>query len=198
MKTFRIALWALVGVVAVMVGVLALQSTRHGAPEFAGAGEAAIGGPFTLVDQRGRTVTREDLIGTPHALFFGYTHCPDVCPTTLWEMAAHMKRLGERADDMKVVFVTVDPARDTPEALAAYVSNFDERMLALSGSREAVDEAVRNYRAFYKIHEPDEQGDILVDHTASVYLFDASGAFRGTIAYGEAPDTAFAKLERLV
>ena len=196
MRAARIVLWALVAVVAVGLGALAFQAARG--PD-AGASltrVADIGGPFALVNQRGETVTRDDLLGRPHAVFFGYTFCPDVCPTTLYEMSQHMAALGDEAPE--VVFVSVDPERDTPEVLSKYVGYFDERILALTGSREAVDEAVRAYRAYYKIHEPDEDGDVLIDHTASVYLFGADGAFEGTIAYGEAADTARAKLERLV
>ena len=195
MKAIRIGLWALVALVAVGVGALAFQATtRHGAPGLTAV--ADIGGPFTLTDQRGETVTRDDLLGRPHAVFFGYTFCPDVCPTTLYEMSQHMAAMGD--DAPAVVFVTVDPERDTPEALATYVGYFDERIVALTGSRAAIDETVRAYRAYYKIHPEDEHGDVLIDHTASVYLFGPDGAFEGTIAYGEDPDVARAKLERLV
>ena len=195
MKAIRIVLWALVGLVAAGLGAVTFQTSRGGS---AVAVVADIGGPFDLVDQRGERVTREDILGKPHAVFFGYTYCPDVCPTTLWEMSQHVAALGERSDDLRVVFVSVDVERDTPEALAEYVGAFDPRILALTGTRENVDEAVRAYRAYYKIHPEDEQGDVLIDHTASVYLFDAEGNFEGTIAYQESPDTARAKLERLV
>ena len=195
MKTIRIALWSIVALVAVALGALTFQATRG--PQ-AVTGVADIGGPFTLVNQRGETVTRDDLIGHPHALFFGYTFCPDVCPTTLWELSQHMAALGDEADDLKVVFVSVDPERDTPEALARYISAFDERIIGLTGTREAIDETVNAYRAYYKIHPRDEQGDILIDHTATTYLFDEDGGFAGTIAYQESADTAKAKLKRLV
>ena len=195
MKTIRIALWAVVALVAVAVGALAFQTARG--PQ-AVAGIADIGGPFTLTNQHGETVTRDDLIGSPHVVFFGYTYCPDVCPTTLWELSQYMAALGEKADDLKVVFVSVDPDRDTPDALSDYIAAFDDRIIGLTGSREAIDEAVNAYRAYYKIHPEDEHGDVLIDHTATTYLFDETGAFTGTIAYQERADTARAKLERLV
>lgn len=198
MRAFRIALWALVAVVAVMVGVLSFRTMAPEGSTVAGLATPDIGGPFELVGSDGATVTRDDLLGKPHALFFGYTHCPDVCPTTVWELTEHVKKLGRDADDLRLVFVSVDPERDTPEVLGEYVSAFDPRIVGLTGSREAIDEAVRVHRAYYRIHPPDEHGDILVDHTASVFLFDADGAFRGTIAYGEAPGTALEKLRRLV
>ena len=198
MRTFRIALWALVAVVAVMVGVLSFRAMAPEGSTVAGFATPEIGGPFELVGTDGRTVTRDDLLGRPHVLFFGYTHCPDVCPTTVWELSEHLKKLGPAGDGLRLVFVSVDPERDTPEVLGEYVSAFDPRIVGLTGSREAVDEAVRVHRAQYRIHPPDEHGDILVDHTASVFLFDADGAFRGTIAYGEPAATAFEKLRRLV
>lgn len=195
MKIIRIALWAVVTLVAVGVGALAFQATREPGGMTV---TADIGGPFTLTDQHGETVTQADLIGSPHAVFFGYTYCPDVCPTTLWELSTYMAALGEKADDLKVVFVSVDPERDTPEALGDYISAFDDRIIGLTGSREAIDETVRAYRAYYKIHPEDDEGDVLIDHTATTYLFDEAGRFTGTIAYGEAAETARAKLERLV
>ena len=196
MKALRTALWALVAVVAVGLGALAYQTTDRGSDAPLVNAVADIGGPFTLTNQHGETVTRDDLLGRPHAVFFGYTFCPDVCPTTLYEMSQHIGAMGENAPD--VVFVSVDPERDTPEVLREYLDHFDERILALTGERTEVDEAVQAYRAYYKIHEPDEYGTVLIDHTASVYLFGADGTFAGTIAYGENPETARAKLDRLV
>lgn len=198
MKAFRIGLWTLTGVVALALAFVTVTGFRGPSQVVETFGTADIGGPFALVNTQGETVTRDDLIGKPHAVFFGYTYCPDVCPTTMWELGSYMQAMGERADDMEVVFVSVDPERDTPDALREYVSAFDPRITALTGSRESIDEMVRNYRAYYKIHEPDENGDVLIDHTANVFLFDADGGFAGTIAYQENPQTALAKLERLV
>ena len=195
MKIVRIALWVLVGVAIVGVGGLYLSKGRD-TPLIASVTE--IGGPFRLVDTQGRAVSRDDLLGRPHAIFFGYTHCPDVCPTTLWEMTQHLRELGEDGDKLRVVFVTVDPERDTQQVMQQYLSAFDKRILGLTGSREAVDEAVKAYRAFYKVHPPDEDGDVLVDHTADVYLFDAKGNLRSTISYGEDPEAARAKIRRLI
>ena len=197
MRTIRIALWSVVGLVAAMLLAVGVGVAR--APEATITNAVAdIGGPFTLIDQNGKTVTRDDLLGTPHAVFFGYTFCPDVCPTTMWEMGEWVKRLEkEGKGPVTPVFVSVDPERDTPEVLADYVSAFDRRIVALTGTREAVDEAVSAFRAHYTINAPDERGDVLIDHTASVLLFDAAGRFRGTIAYGEDPDVAFQKLGNL-
>ena len=197
MKTFRIVLWAVVALAAVGLGALGYQMTRQNAA--VGTAEAPeLGGPFTLVGTDGRTVTRADILGRPHAIFFGYTLCPDVCPTTMYEMGQHLERLGPKGDELEVVFVSVDSERDTPDLVGDYIGAFDERIVGLTGSREAVDEAVRAYRAYYKINPPDAAGNVLIDHTASVLLFDADGRFVGTIAYGEDLETAYLKLERLV
>lgn len=193
MKAIRIALWALTALAALGLGALTYRTLND--PQ---ASVAEIGGPFTLTATNGETVTRDDILGRPHAVFFGYTLCPDVCPTSMYEMGRHMDRLGDRAEDLGVVFITVDPERDTPDLLNDYLSAFDERIIGLTGDRDAVDEAVRNYRAYYKIHDPDENGVVLVDHTASILLFDETGRFTGTIAYGEDLDVAYQKLERLI
>ena len=158
---------------------------------------AQIGGPFRLVDQTGRTVTEADLKGHPTALFFGYTHCPDACPTTLSELTELMRKLGPAADRLAVVFVTVDPERDTPEVLADYAKAFDPRFRLLTGTPEQIAQVLRDYRV-YAQKVKDENGNTLFNHTASVYLLDAQGRFVGTLAYQEQEDTALAKLRRLL
>ncbi|MEM6848933.1 MAG: SCO family protein [Pseudomonadota bacterium] len=159
---------------------------------------ADIGGPFTLTDTSGATVTYDDLKGRPHAVFFGYTFCPDVCPTTLFEMSNYLVGLGDQAEDLGVYFISVDPKNDTAERLDMYISAFDPRIVGLTGPREAIDEAVREYRIYYKVHPEDENGFQLIDHSAHVLLFDENAHFRGQIAYGEDPKVALAKLENLV
>ena len=198
MNALRTTLWALVALAAAGLGFLTYQMVRENAAVGTAEGPE-LGGPFTLVGTDGETVTQNDILGRPHALFFGYTLCPDVCPTTLYEMSRHMARLDEEHPeaDLEVVFVSVDPARDTPDLIGDYLAAFDDRIIGLTGSREAVDGVVAAYRAYYKINPPDENGNVLVDHTASVFLFDAEGRFSGTIAYGEDLETAYAKLERL-
>ncbi|MEM7694004.1 MAG: SCO family protein [Pseudomonadota bacterium] len=158
---------------------------------------AKIGGPFTLVGTKGQPVTRADILGRPHAVFFGYTFCPDICPTTLFEMSGHLEALGAAGDRLDVYFISVDGTRDTPAHLGRYVSAFDPRIAALTGTKAQIDEAVAAYRVRYKIHPPNERGHYLIDHTATVLLFDENGAFQGTIGYGEDVAVARAKLKRL-
>lgn len=157
----------------------------------------AFGTPFELVNQDGEAVTEEAFQGSPTALFFGFTHCPDVCPTTLFEMQGWLEELGSDADDLQVYFVTVDPERDTPEVMKAYVGNFSDRIQALTGEPDNVEEMVKGFRIFSRKVEL-EDGDYTMDHTASVMLLDSKGDFFGTIAYEENPETALAKLRRLI
>src|SRR5207248_9646949 len=137
---------------------------------------AAIGGPFTLTDQNGRTVTDQDFKGRPFLVFFGFTHCPDICPTTLFEVSEIMRNLGPDGDRMRAIFVTVDPERDTPAALKEYLSSFDPRLSGLTGDSDAIAAVARSYRAFYR-KVPLEQGGYTMDHTAIVYLMDKQGRF---------------------
>lgn len=195
MKIVRLATWALILVLLAATGWVIWSGQRAG--ETLDSGVPAIGGPFTLVNTAGETVTEKIFEGAPHAIFFGFTHCPDVCPTTLGEMTLMMQELGPDADKLKVAFVSVDPERDTPAFLKDYLSAFDARFIGLTGTDEQVADAVAKYR-IYRRKVPTEGGDYTMDHTASVFLFDASGAFKGTISYGEPQADALAKLKRLV
>jgi protein SCO1/2 len=163
---------------------------------FAPAG-AGIGGPFTLTDPQGRRVTEANLAGKPFAIFFGYTHCPDVCPTTLSDMTDWLKALGSDADRLRMVFVTVDPARDTPATLADYMKAFDPRILALTGSEDDVSKTLLAYRVYAKKVEV-KGSDYAMDHTAAVYLMDNAGKLHTLIGFGEKPDAALAKVKELI
>ena len=137
---------------------------------------AAIGGPFTLTDQNGRTVTDQDFKGRPFLVFFGFTHCPDVCPTTLFEVSEILRTLGPDADRVRAVFITVDPERDTPEVMKDYLSSFDSRLYGLTGDPAAVAAVAKAYRVYFK-KVPLDQGGYTMDHTAIVYLMDKNGRF---------------------
>jgi protein SCO1/2 len=158
---------------------------------------APIGGAFSLTDQSGAPFSNGDLLGKPYAIFFGYTHCPDVCPTTLFELSRALAKLGPDAERLRVVFVTVDPARDTPDFLKEYLTAFDRRIVALTGSDKEIAEAAKTFRIFYQ-KVAAEDGDYTMDHSASVILMDAAGSFVGTISYGEDSEKMLAKLRRLL
>jgi protein SCO1 len=158
---------------------------------------ASIGGPFALIEADGKAFSNADLAGKPYAIFFGYTHCPDVCPTTLFEMSQALAKLGPDAERVNMVFVSVDPARDTPEFLEEYLTAFDARIVGLTGTEETIANAAKAFHVFYQ-KVPADNGDYTMDHSATVILMDAAGKFVGTISYGEDTDQMLAKLRRLI
>ena len=154
-----------------------------------------------LVDQNGQPITEEAFRGKPTALFFGFTHCPEVCPTTLFELDGWLKQVDPNATGLQAYFVTVDPERDTPEILGRYISNVTDRITGIAGDPAKIAEVVKGFRVYAKkipLDEAQPDGDYTMDHTASIFLLDADGRFKGTIAYGENPDTAIKKLENLM
>jgi protein SCO1 len=194
MQRLRYVLWALV-VVAVAVG--ALISMRQPLSEEQLADKVIIGGPFSMTSHLGQTVTEKDYLGQPMAMFFGFTNCPDICPTTLLRMTDLMVKLGPDADKLQVVLVSVDPERDTPEILKSYLEQFDPRFSALTGAPEQLAAFAKNYRFVYK-KVPLSDGNYTMDHSAGVYLYDAKGAFVGTLDPHEDEKIALGKLSRLV
>ena len=200
MRAIRWIAWILVVLVAgATIGVLVSNDVRDTVLGTSGNGTgiANIGGPFQLTDHTGKTVTEKDFLGKPTAMFFGFTHCPDVCPTTLYEMTTWLEELGDDADKLNIAFVTVDPERDTPDLMADYISAFDPHISALTGTPEQVEKIVKAYKVYRRKVEQ-EDGEYTMDHTATIYLMDADGQFTGTIAYGEAEDIVMEKLKRLV
>lgn len=156
---------------------------------------SAIGGAFQLVDQDGKRVTDQDLKGKPTLIFFGYTHCPDVCPTTLFEVSEVLRALGPDAGRAGAYFITVDPERDTPAAMKDYLSSFDPHLNALTGDRPAIDVAEKAYRVYAK-KVPTDSGDYTMDHTALVYLMDKQGRFVAPFSLKRSPEEAAAELRR--
>ncbi len=141
-------------------------------------GKAAIGGPFELVDHNGRTVSHKNYRGEFLLVFFGFTYCPDVCPAALQLVSAAMEKLGPKAKRLRPLFITVDPERDTPEQLKLYLSNFDPRIVGLTGSASQVDAAAKAYRAYYrKVKDPTVTGEYTMDHSAFLYLMNPDGEF---------------------
>ncbi|MGD0421022.1 MAG: SCO family protein [Xanthobacteraceae bacterium] len=156
---------------------------------------AAVGGPFHLEDQNGKPVSDQDLKGQPFLVFFGYTHCPDICPTTLFEISEVIKKLGNDAGRTGAIFITVDPERDTPAALKDYLSNFDPHLRGLTGDPAAVAAAIKAYRVYAK-KVPLKDGDYTMDHTAVVYLMDKDGHFVAPFNLKQTPEAAAEQLRR--
>ncbi|WP_293548992.1 SCO family protein [Parvibaculum sp.] len=160
-----------------------------------GSGRALIGGPFTLTDQSGKTVTDADFKGKYMLVYFGFTFCPDVCPTELQVMAGAMEKLGDKAEKVQPVFVTVDPERDTPEALAKYVKQFDPRLIGLTGTPAQIAQVAKEYRVFYeKVKDDDGSGDYTMDHSSVVYLMGPDGGFLSFFPPATSPDQMAEKI----
>jgi protein SCO1/2 len=162
----------LAGLAVFLVAILVVS----GMSPTPGRGTVAIGGPFQLVDQNGRPFTDQDMKGKPYLVFFGYTHCPDICPTTLFDMSQLMHKLGPDADRVGALFITVDPERDTTAVLKDYMASFDPHLRGLTGAPPAIDQAIKDYRVYAK-KVPLQGSDYTMDHTALVYLMDKNGHF---------------------
>jgi protein SCO1/2 len=194
-KTSRIALVLgafLAGLVLFLTAILLVTGY---APSPVGQAVAGVGGPFQLTDQSGKAVTDADMKGKPFLVFFGFTHCPDICPTTLFDMSQLMKELGPDADRTGALFITVDPNRDTPKVMKDYLSNFDPHVRGLTGDPAAINAAIRAYRVYAK-KVPLENGDYTMDHTALVYLMDKNGRFVAPFDVSRTPAAEAADLRR--
>ncbi|MBB4372165.1 protein SCO1/2 [Bradyrhizobium sp. cir1] len=156
---------------------------------------AAVGGPFQLTDQNGKAVTDKSLKGKPTLIFFGYTHCPDVCPTSLFEISEVLRALGKDADKVNAVFISVDPERDTPATMKDYLSSFDPHLEGLSGDPAETAKVITSYRVYAK-KVPTKDGDYTMDHTALIYLMDRDGRFVSPFNLKRTPEEAAADLKR--
>ena len=161
------------------------------------SGQALIGGPFELVGEGGKTVTDKDFLGRHMLVFFGFTNCPDICPAELQIMSAALDYLASKADRVVPVFITVDPERDTPDLITAYVENFGPTFVGLTGSPEAIAKAAKAYRVTYQKFEDEGASDSYsVDHSALVYLMGPDGKFVTHFPYGTSPEKMAEKLRR--
>jgi len=156
---------------------------------------AAIGGPFQLTDQAGQTVTEKALQGRPTLIFFGFTHCPDVCPTALFEISEVLQAMGGDADRVNAYFVSVDPERDTPATMKDYLSSFDPHLKGLTGSPEAIAKVLSSYRVYAR-KVPLKDGDYTMDHTALIYLMGKDGKFVSPFNLKRTPQEAATDLKR--
>jgi protein SCO1 len=156
-----------------------------------------IGGPFRLVDQNGKRVSDTDLRGKWLLVYFGYTHCPDACPTALNNIALTFRDLGGLRNEIRPVFITIDPLRDTPPVMKAYVASFDAPILALTGSAAAVAQAAKAYRVYYEKHE-EAGGDYSLDHTSLIYVMDPNGRFAASLDSEETPAQMEERLKQLL
>jgi protein SCO1/2 len=193
-RTARVllVLAAFVGGLVLFSAVIFIATGRSPAPL---ALQSAVGGPFKLTDQNDKPITDQDLKGHPFLVFFGFTHCPDICPTTLFEVSEIFRTLGPRAKDLRALFVTVDPERDTPAVLKDYLSSFDPRVIGATGDPAAIAAVEKSYRVYAK-KVPLDGGNYTMDHTALVYLMDKAGHFVAPFNMKRRPQEAAADLER--
>ena len=177
-----------------LLGIALNQGPKGAAGTVLGS---AIGGPFHLVDQNGKPFTDADLKGKWHLVFFGYTHCPDTCPTTLNELSLALDKLGQRRDEVGVVLISIDPERDTPDVLKAYVASFDAPITGLTGTPDEVKQAAADYHVYYAKHAL-PGGGYDMDHSAVIYVMDPQGRFTATFTPDSTADTVATRLQKLL
>ncbi|WP_454817844.1 SCO family protein [Labrys neptuniae] len=203
LKVIRVAAWSAIAVAALLLGANALLpdawkgEPKQSALEKPVIDMAAVGGPFRLTSHKGEVIDNARLAGKPYLAFFGFTHCPDVCPTTLSDLTELMSALGPAAGAFNVLFITVDPERDSQGLLAQYMTSFDERILALRGSRAETDAVVKAFAAYAR-KVPIEGGEYSMDHTAGVYVMGADGKFASMLDMHEPRETKLQKLRRII
>jgi protein SCO1 len=198
-KTVLLTLAGLVS--GALIALFSFGGGSHGpgAPVVTTTGQALIGGPFTLTDHTGRRVTEKDYAGQYMLVFFGFTHCPDICPSSLQVLSAALDKLGAKADKVTPLFITIDAERDTPEKLNAYVSSFHPRLTGLSGSEEEVAAAAKAYRIYAnKVTDEQSPGSYSYDHSTIFYLMDPSGAFVAPIPHTTDVEDMRAALDKAI
>lgn len=195
LRRFRIVLWSstiMLGLLAAGLIILRLQAEPE--PQVTYQGEADIRSDFSLVDHTGKAVTHQDYAGRWQLVFFGFTYCPDICPTTLAYMGSVLDLLGEEADRVAPLFVTVDPLRDTPEVLSDYVAAFHPRLTGLTGSEEQVAAAAEAFKVYYERLEDESAPDgYLMAHSGHIYLMRPDGSFEAVFLEGDQPPEALAE-----
>jgi protein SCO1/2 len=196
--TFLVLATVFAGVLVLVAGVLIALAFRDQGKGAAGSPlAAAIGGPFSLVDQNDKPFTDADLKGKWQLVFFGYTHCPDVCPTTLNDLSLALDQLGDKKSQVGIVFISVDPERDTPAVLKSYVGSFGGPVEALTGSPDAVAQAAKDYKVYYAKH-PRGDGGYDMDHSALIYIMDPQGRFTATFTPDDQPQKMAERLKKLL
>lgn len=194
MRQVRILLWIAVALALIAAGYLLLKRPEQLSPTGQPIELSSIGGPFTLVGSDGQPFSSAKLNGKPYAIFFGFTHCPDVCPTTLARLVKHRQQLGAGEQPFEILFVTIDPERDGPSEVGKYAELFNSPIVGLTGSPAQIGQVKKQFGIFSeKVEQPG--GDYTVNHTSTVLLFDRGGKFSGTIAPEEQDDAALAKLK---
>jgi protein SCO1/2 len=180
------------GTLLIATGIIFGQFIKHSSePD-----PIPIGGAFELVDQEGHSVTDKTFLGRPSVISFGYTSCPDVCPTTLMDLSNWLRALGSHADKLNVLFISIDPERDTPSHLREFLSSFDPRIRRLTGTKEQIAAVAREFRVYYKRVE-ESDGTYAMDHTGAIYLMDKTGQFVASLSFQTEDSVAIERLRSL-
>jgi cytochrome oxidase Cu insertion factor (SCO1/SenC/PrrC family) len=199
----RLALYILAGFAIGGVAALAVlpeaRQRLFPALTVKSVGQALVGGPFSLTDHTGKRVTDQDYRGRILVVFFGFTFCPDVCPTGLQVMSAALDKLGPKADQITPVFISIDPERDTPEQMALYVKSFHPRLVGLTGTPEEIEAVAKSYRVYYKrVSDPKSTAGYTMDHSAIIYVMGRDGAFLTHFTYAVSADAMAERLSKLL
>ena len=197
LRIFRYIIWAILAALSFAIAVAFLNKHEQRETMISSDPVARVGAPFQLTDHNGLPITERVMAGQPTAIFFGFTHCPEVCPTTLQNLSAWSQQLGEKSDQLKILFVTVDPRRDTPQVLKAYINKFSKNITAITGNPNEVAQLVKAWHVYTK-RIPLNSGDYTMDHTASIFLIRRDGTLQGTISYQDDTPTALKKLQLLI
>jgi protein SCO1/2 len=198
LKRIRIVLWVACAIplaALAAVGIYRITGSSDNGSRILQA--SGIGGPFRLASSAGGELSSDDLKGKPFIVFFGYTHCPDICPTTVSDVTTWLEALGPEGKEIKALFVSIDPERDSPASLKDYLSSFPDQVVGLTGTPEQIAEVAKEYRVYYAKH-PLKDGDYSMDHSALIYLMGRDGKLAGTLTYDAKAEDAIAKLKRLL
>lgn len=200
-----LAVLAVCGLLAgALVAVALLPQVRarlfpDGGTRTVSVGQALVGGPFTLTDHTGKRVSDRDFRGKYMLVFFGFTFCPDVCPTALQVAAAALDRLGTKADRVVPLFVTIDPERDTPQQMGQYVQSFSPRLIGLTGSQAEIDKVLKDYRVYArKVPDPKSSAGYTMDHSAIIYVMGPDGAYRTHFTHATSVDVMVERLGKML
>jgi protein SCO1/2 len=197
LRRVRIVLWVACAIPLLAlgaVGILEITQKNAGVEALPSGG---IGGPFKLAASTGGSFSTEDLKGKPFLVFFGFTRCPEICPTTISDISTWLDALGPDGKEIKALFISIDPERDNVASMKDYLSSFNDRIIGLTGTPDEIAAVAKEYRVYYAKH-PLKDGDYTMDHSAVIYLMDRQGRLAGTLSYGDAASDAVAKLKRLL
>jgi len=197
LKRIRTVLWVACAIPVLALLWVGIVTFTQRTDDVSALQASGIGGRFKLQSSAGGELSSENLKGKPFIVFFGFTHCPEICPTTIADISSWLAALGPEGKEIKALFVSVDPERDSVASLKDYLSSFPDRIIGLTGTPEQIAQVAKEYRVYYAKH-PLKDGDYTMDHSALIYLMDRDGKLAGTLTYDAKPEEAIAKLRRLL